>query len=126
MVAVAWNKIKAEYLQGVTPKELALKYRLDVNKLYKKIENDNWTSEAREIKGKIGNNIQDKIEKLTNKALKTLENVLDDELADHNVKVQASKALIDISGLKQQRIDGVSNISNIVVTRELVDGNSQV
>ena len=122
-----WNKIKKEYLDGATPKEIAEKHKIDINKLYKKIENDKWASELREIKGKIGNDVQEKIKELTNLALDTLKNVINDPEAKHTDKVSASKALLDVSGLKAQKIEasGIQGTS-VVINREavLVESNN--
>lgn len=121
-MSIAWNKIKAEYLQDVAPKELAAKYKIDINKLYKKIENDKWAAELREIKGNVGNKVQDRIEKLTNLALDTLEEVANDLKCEKSTRVQAAKALLDISGLKnsKQVIEGIEGGVNVVINREAV------
>ena len=123
--ATAWNKIKADYLNGVTPKELAEKYKMDVEKVYKKIENDKWASELREIKGKIGNDVQEKIKNLTNLALDTLCKVINDPESDNKDKVSASKAILDVSGLKslKQEVSGVSGVS-VIVNRQAVQVES--
>lgn len=122
-----WNKIKADYLNGVTPKELAEKYDLDINKIYKKIENDKWASELREIKGKIGNDVQELIKELTNIALATLLKVIQDPESDNKDKVSASKAILDVSGLKslKQDISGI-NPTSVIINREavLVESNN--
>lgn len=116
-----WNKIKADYLNGVTPKELAEKHKIDINKLYKKIENDKWAVELREIKGKIGNDVQERIKELTNLALETLCEVIKAGDSKYQDKVSASKAILDVSGLKslKQEIEGISGM-NVIINREAV------
>ena len=118
---IAWNKIKADYLNGVTPKELAEKHKIDINKLYKKIENDKWAVELREIKGKIGNDVQERIKELTNLALETLCEVIKADDSKYQDKVSASKAILDVSGLKslKQEVTGVSGM-NVIINREAV------
>jgi uncharacterized protein YjcR len=122
-----WNKIKKEYLDGVTPKELAEKYEVDINKLYNKIDNDAWAKEKTEINGNIRNDVQEKIKELTNLALDTLKNVINDPEAKHTDKVSASKALLDVSGLKsvKQEVSGIQGTS-VVINREavLVESNN--
>ena len=120
MKTTPWNKIKAEYLQDVSPKELAAKYKVDINKLYKKIENDKWAAELREIKGNVGNIAQERIESLTNDALDTLCEVVNDKKCEKNVRVQAAKAILDISGLKnsKQVIEGIESGVNVIINRE--------
>lgn len=100
-----WNKIKADYLNGVTPKELAEKYKIDITKIYNKIDNDSWAKEKTEINGNIRNDVQARIKELTNLALDTLSNVINDPESDNKDKVSASKALLDVSGLKAMKID---------------------
>ena len=112
---IQWNKIKADYLNGVTPKELAEKHKIDINKLYKKIENDKWAVELREIKGKIGNDVQEQIKELTNLALNALKGVLVDVEAKNADIVSASKAILDVSGLKTVREDVTVNQNPIEV-----------
>ena len=116
-----WNKIKADYLNGVTPKELAEKHKIDINKLYKKIENDKWAVELREIKGKIGNDVQERIKELTNLALETLCEVIKAGDSKYQDKVSASKAILDVSGLKslKQEIEGIGGM-NVIINREAV------
>lgn len=119
--AIAWNKIKADYLNGVTPKELAEKHKVEIEKLYKKIENDKWAVELREIKGKIGNDVQERIKELTNLALETLCDVIKAGDSKYQDKVSASKAILDVSGLKslKQEVTGIDGVS-VVINREAV------
>ena len=119
--AIPWNKIKADYLNGVAPKELAEKHKVEIEKLYKKIENDKWAVELREIKGKIGNDVQERIKELTNLALETLCEVIKADDSKYQDKVSASKAILDVSGLKslKQEVTGIDGVS-VVINREAV------
>lgn len=121
----AWNKIKADYLNGVTPKELAEKYKVDIDKIYNKIDNDSWAKEKTEINGNIRNDVQEKIKTLTNLALDTLCKVINDPESDNKDKVSASKAILDVSGLKslKQEVSGVSGVS-VIVNRQAVQVES--
>lgn len=117
-----WNKIKKDYLEGVTPKELSKKYKFDnIDELYKYIENHKWASELREIQGNVGNEVQNRIKCLTNLALDTLVEVIKDEETEKNVKVSACKAILDISGLKsiKQDVTGIDGVS-VIINREAV------
>lgn len=118
---IEWNKIKKDYLNGVTPKELAEKHKVDIEKVYKKIENEKWAAELREIKANIGNEVQERIKELTNLALETLCNVINDPESKSMDKVSASKAILDVSGLKsiKQDVTGVSGMS-VIINREAV------
>ena len=117
----AWNKIKADYLNGVTPKELAEKYKIDINKLYNKIDNDSWAKEKTEINENIRNDVQERIKELTDLALETLCEVIKAGDSKYQDKVSASKAILDVSGLKslKQEVTGVSGM-NVIINREAV------
>ena len=117
----AWNKIKADYLKGVTPKELAEKYKIDINKLYNKIDNDSWAKEKTEINENIRNDVQERIKELTNLALETLCEVIKAGDSKYQDKVSASKAILDVSGLKslKQEVTGIDGVS-VVINREAV------
>lgn len=117
----AWNKIKADYLKGVTPKELAEKYKIDINKLYNKIDNDSWAKEKTKINENIRNDVQERIKELTDLALETLCEVIKAGDSKYQDKVSASKAILDVSGLKslKQEVTGVSGM-NVIINREAV------
>lgn len=119
-MGIAWNNIKKDYLEGIAPKELAAKYEVDIDKLYKKIENDKWAAELREIKGNIGNLVQEKIERITTLALRRLEGVLNDENIKTNDLVSAIGKALDISGLKsfKQEIDMADSLSINVIKKD--------
>ena len=40
-----WNKIKKEYLDGVTPKELAIKYKIKARSISDKAYEEDWKEE---------------------------------------------------------------------------------
>ena len=117
-----WNKIKADYLNGVSPKELAKKYNIGIDKLYNKIDNDSWAKEKTEINVNIRNNVQERIKDLTNLALETLCNVINDPESDNKDKVSASKAILDVSGLKssKQELSGTLQTPTVIINREPV------
>ena len=117
-----WNKIKADYLNGVSPKELAEKYNIGIDKLYNKIDNDSWAKEKTEINGNIRNSVQERIKDLTNLALETLCNVINDPESDNKDKVSASKAILDVSGLKssKQELSGTLQTPTVIINREPV------
>lgn len=117
--AIEWTKIKTDYLNGATPKELAEKYDIEINKIYKKVENDKWAAELREIKANIGKSIQEQVTRITNKALRRLENVLDNEDIKVNDLVSAIGKALDISGLKAETLNvAESNLTISVVKKD--------
>lgn len=122
---IEWHKIKADYLNGVTPKELAEKYKIDITKIYNKIDNDSWAKEKTQINENIRNDVQGRIKELTNVALETLYSVINNVEAKDADKISASRAILDVSGLKslKQEVTGVSGIS-VIINREAVQGES--
>lgn len=130
MKTTAWNEIKAEYLQGVTPKELALKYKIPAKTIHEKASKESWVDEKASINASICKNVQEvtqeRIQSLTNLALDTLCNVINDSKTEKNIKVQAAKAILDISGLKnsKQVIEGIEGGVNVVINREAVSVES--
>lgn len=59
--SIPWSKIKASYLEGATPKELSLKYRIDVELIYNKIKGGKWTTKKSEIIRKTEEKISEEI-----------------------------------------------------------------
>lgn len=126
MKTTPWNKIKAEYLQGVTPKQLAEKYKVKAQAIYDKANRDNWIEEKSRIAEKTLEITQERIAGLTNLALDTLCEVINDSECRTDTKVQAAKALLDISGLKnsKQVIEGIESGVNVIINRQAVQVES--
>lgn len=110
-----WNKIKADYLNGVTPKELASKYKVTAKQIHEKVSKENWTAEKARICKNLQENVQERIKALTNLALDTLCEVIKADDSKYQDKVSASKAILDISGLKTQKHEVENKGINIVV-----------
>ena len=126
MKTTPWNKIKAEYLQGVTPKELAQKYKLKAKTIIDKASKEDWVDEKATISNNLLQNVQDRIQGLTNMALDTLCEVVNDKKCEKNVRVQAARAILDVSGLKnsKQVIEGIESGVNVIINREAVNVES--
>ena len=120
-----WHKIKAEYLQGVTPKDLAQKYKVSGKTIREKASKEGWVAEKTMICNNVQQDVQSRIKGLTNLALDTLVEVINDIETEKNVKVSACKAILDISGLKslKQDITGIEGVS-VVINREAVQVES--
>lgn len=114
-----WNKIKAEYLQGVTPKELATKYHLKAKQISDKANEEKWVAEKAKISENLRSDVQNRIKEMTNVALEALCDVINDPECKNTDKVSAARAILDVSGLKslKQEVSGVKGI-NIVVADE--------
>jgi CRISPR/Cas system CMR subunit Cmr6 (Cas7 group RAMP superfamily) len=119
---VPWNKIKVDYLNGITPKELAEKYKLTAKQIHDKANRDSWVKEKTSIAEKTRENVQERIKELTNLALETLCEVINDPETSSRDKVSASKAILDVSGLKtlKQEVSGVGGYS-VIINREAVE-----
>lgn len=125
--ATPWNKIKADYLNGVAPKELAGKYKITAKSIHEKASKENWVDEKASISKNLQEDVQERIKELTNLALETLRGVINDPESKSQDKVSASRAILDVSGLKslKQEVSGVS-IPSVIINREsvLVESNN--
>ena len=121
----AWHKLKAGYLNGVTPKELAEKYKITAKQIHDKAFRDSWVAEKTSISEKTRESVQNRIKEITDLALETLCSVINDPESDNKDKVSASKAILDVSGLKslKQEVSGISGVS-VVINREAVNVES--
>lgn len=99
-----WTEIKAEYLKGIAPKELAKKYKIKAERIHTKANKDGWTAEKNSIYENLRDETEAYIKRLTQKALNTLEEVMNDTEADNKDRVSASKAILDVSGLKSSNL----------------------
>ena len=117
-----WNKIKKEYLDGVTPKELAVKYKIKARSISDKAYEEDWKEEKTRISENVRDDVQSRIKELTNLALDTLRNVIYDPEAKPSDKVSASKALLDVSGLKsvKQEVTGIE-ATTVIINNEAIE-----
>lgn len=119
----AWVKIKSEYLQGVTPKKLGEKYGLTAKQISDKANKEKWVAEKAKMCEKVRENTQERIERITNIALRRLEDVLlNDEVRPRDLVNAIGKAF-DVSGLKssKQEItgkDGTALIQKVYITEQ--------
>lgn len=98
-----WTKIKADYLAGVPTRELAAKYNIEAKPIQDKAGHEKWATEKSLIYNNIHETVKDRITKLTDLAFTNLEDVLNDEEAAYKDKIQAAKAILDVSGFKTQK-----------------------
>ena len=100
---IPWLEIKTEYLKGCSPKELALKYSVTSKAIREKASKENWVDEKATIFNNLQQSVENYIKELSKKALKQLETVIDDTEAEYKDKVSASRAILDVSGLKSSK-----------------------
>lgn len=125
MKTTPWNKIKAEYLQGVTPKDLAQKYKISGKTIREKASKEGWVEEKTTICNNLQQDIKNRIKEMTNVALEALCDVINDPECKNADKVSAARAILDVSGLKslKQDITGIDGVS-VVINREAVQVES--
>lgn len=113
-----WNKIKADYLNGVTPKELAEKYKITAKQIHDKAFRDSWVAERASIAEKTRESVQKRIDRLTNLALERLECVLREDLIRTSDLISAIGKALEVSGLKSQKHEVENKGINIFVADE--------
>lgn len=125
MKTTPWNKIKAEYLQGVTPKELAEKYKIKAKTISDKAYEEDWRIEKQKISENIREMTEGQIQELTLLALARLGEILAGNSNRPDFVNAIGKAL-DISGLKnsKQVIEGIESGVNVIINRQAVQVES--
>lgn len=116
-----WHEIKADYLNGVTPKDLAEKYGVSAKTIHEKSSKEKWVEEKATICKNLQADVQEKIKELSNLALDTLKEVIKSPESDNRDKVSAARAILDVSGLKslKQEVNGINGVS-VIVNRQAV------
>ena len=118
---INWNEIYTKYLQGAKPAELAKEYGIESKKISAKIKSEKWSQKRNKLQEKIAGSFEKKIESLAQKAFLELENILNDEMASPASKIQAAKAIIDLSGFKKDKKDINQEVSyEVFINRESV------
>lgn len=117
---IPWLEIKAEYLKGCSPKELSIKYNVPAKTIHEKASKESWVDEKASISKKVQESIENYIKTLSKKALKQLETVIDDTEAEYKDKVSASRAILDVSGLKSSKheLTGNVGVEKVYITKE--------
>lgn len=118
---IPWTKIKAEYLQGVTPKDLAAKYGLKAKTISDKAHDDKWVDEKSKISENIRKTTEEEIKDLTKLALGELKCVLSDSEADYKDKIAAARAVLDVSGLKSSKQEIEASGFSVVINNKARD-----
>ena len=114
-----WAKIKSEYLQGCTPKELAAKYKLTPKRISDKANKEKWTAQRAEISEKIREKAEDKVNRITNIALERLEGILESPFIKTADLINAIGKALEISGLKNE--SHKINIEDVII-KDDIDG----
>lgn len=108
-----WNKIKAEYLQGVTPKELAKKYGLTAKQVSDKASREDWVIEKSKINEKTRENIQDRMMQYSNDIVDRLYQIAIDKNEKTCDRINAGKIIVELSGLKNTKQEEKAELPTI-------------
>ena len=103
--AIPWTKLTADYMSGIQPKELSKKYDVPVAVIHRKLSANGTTQKLRDIKSNIQDEIRDKIEKASSKVIDKLFKIVENEDATNSDVVAAARAILDVSGLKSQKLE---------------------
>jgi hypothetical protein len=124
--------IKKDYLLGLKPRELSLKYKCTVMQVYSIIRYHNVREQKHQIDNKkiekllkvekLSNELYNaKINQLMDKSLNELDAILSNEGESKSIKIQAMRLIIDISGLKnKQKEEPEEQISEINIIHQPV------
>lgn len=115
-----WLQVKAEYLNGVTPKEIGKKYGVTAKQVSDKAYQEGWMNDKAKMLENVRKNTEKKIESLTILALKTLEEIIKEPYTDHSVKVSACRSVLDVSGLKSSKVEQ-TNINKEPLKVEIIE-----
>jgi hypothetical protein len=101
-----WNKVKTDYLKGLSREEICKKYGLNYKTLDTRINSHKWIDEARKIKGKSKEKLQEKLsETLADRQAQAIQM----QESDFLKLVGRCKVVIDTA-----EIDDLSSIANVL------------
>lgn len=124
-----WTSIQIEYEQGTKPKQLGEKYGLTSKQIRDKASQNGWKQlKDEQNSAKLDKSRQKRqkdIDRITIKALKVVEEVLDDEEAKKSDKLKAADLAFKVGGLNEQNVNVNGNVSEIqfkkITKEELVE-----
>lgn len=96
-----WTKIKADYLSGITPRELAQKYKIKAKAISDKANKEQWVSEKSEICEKVRKTVEDNIKDGATEAIEYLREVVNNKEEKTVDRIAAAKGLLSVSGLEK-------------------------
>jgi hypothetical protein len=97
-------QFKKDYLNNIKPGDLAIKYGMTETQVYGYINRNELRAKKErlnsKIESKLESNITDRISKLSDKVIKTLEDIIDNSNNESN-RLKACESILNISGLKK-------------------------
>ena len=103
-VNIEWNRIKALYLKGVKPKEIAEKFGITAKQVSEKAKRDDWKRKKDKISNKIEATMEDELKEISELCTKGLKELLKDNLKPSE-KIQAIRLGYDITLLNRVKQD---------------------
>ncbi len=118
--ATPWNKIKADYLTGITPKELGEKYNMKPKAISDKANEEGWVKQKSKIAEKVRISVEEEIKNGSTEAVAYLRSVINDSNEETKDRISAAKGILEVSGLKssKQEINGRVDVEKIYVSAE--------
>lgn len=98
-----WNKIKTEYLEGATPKELGLKYRIKPKAISDRFSGMGIVEEKRIISKEIKTSVEDELKEISSLCTKWLKDLLRDKKLKPNEKIAAIKVGLELTILNKNK-----------------------
>lgn len=99
--ATPWTKIKGDYLSGITPRELAKKYKIKAKTITEKASKEDWVVEKATICKNVQEKIEDNISKGATEAVAYLREVVNNTKEETKDRIAAAKGLLSVSGLEK-------------------------
>lgn len=96
-----WTKIKGEYLSGITPRDLAQKYKIKAKTITEKASKENWVVEKATICKNIQEKVEDNISQGATEAIAYLREVVNNSKEETKDRIAAAKGLLSVSGLEK-------------------------
>jgi len=98
-----WNKIKAEYLAGATPKSLAEQYEIEAKTISNKANKENWTSKKARISKNLEERVQKELELITELGIARLKGLLRSETIRDSELISAIRLGFDTTLLNKNK-----------------------
>ena len=124
--ATPWNKIKADYLTGITPQELGEKYSIKPKTISDKAHVEGWTDEKTKISENLRMSVEEEIKNGSTEAVAYLRSVVNNADEETKDRISAAKGILEVSGLKssKQEItgkDGSALIQKVFVSEKEIE-----
>ena len=128
-MATPWADIKAEYLHGVTPKDLAEKYGIKAKTIHEKASKESWVAEKTSICKNVQESVEDEIREGAKDSIRYLRKVVNNPSEKTLDRISAAKGLLSVSGLEksEKKITGNLGLEKVFITpKEVKETDSHI